>query len=121
MKLRAWSVLAAGFALTLVPIPAFPHHSFAAEFDINKPVTVTGTLTRVEWINPHVFLYVEAKDEAGKVENRQFEMDSPNGLLRRGWNRTSLQVGDTITLSGYLAKDGSRIGNARVIKLTDCR
>jgi DNA/RNA endonuclease YhcR with UshA esterase domain len=108
--------LVAGFLLAFLATPAFPHHSFAAEFDINKPVTVTGILTKVEWTNPHVFLYVETKDETGKVETWQFEMDSPNGMLRRGWNKTSLRVGESITVSGYAAKDGSRTGNARVIK-----
>ena len=121
MKLRALLVLTISFALTFAAIPAFPHHGFAAEFDIKKPITITGTLTKIEWTNPHAFLYIDAKDETGKVVNWAFELGSPNGLMRRGWTRHSLKVGDTITVDGYCAKDGSRIANARSVKLSDGR
>ena len=121
MKARSLSVLAAGLGLMLAAVPVFAHHSFAAEYDANKPITLSGTVTKVEWMNPHARFYLDVKDESGKVTNWEFELGSPNGLMRRGWTRNSLKLGDTITVNGYLAKDGSRLANARTIKLSDGR
>ena len=121
MKAGVLSVLAAGLGVILAAVPVFAHHSFAAEYDSNKPITITGTVTKVEWMNPHARFYVDVKDESGKVINWEFELGSPNGLLRRGWTRNSLKLGDTITVNGSLAKDGARLANARLITLSDGR
>jgi hypothetical protein len=112
-----------GLAIVLgaAAVPALAHHSFAAEYDSAKPVTLTGTVTKVEWMNPHARFYLDVKDEAGKVTNWEFELGSPNGLMRRGWTRNSLKEGDTITVAGSLAKDGSKLANARTVKLSDGR
>jgi hypothetical protein len=107
--------------LGLAAVPALAHHSFAAEYDAAKPVTLTGTVTKVEWMNPHARFYIDVKDDAGKVTNWEFELGSPNGLMRRGWTRNSLKQGDTVTVDGSLAKDGSSLANARTIKLADGR
>lgn len=107
--------------LGLAAVPALAHHSFAAEYDAAKPVTLTGTVTKVEWMNPHARFYIDVKDDAGKVTNWEFELGSPNGLMRRGWTRNSLKAGDVVTVNGSLAKDGSSLANARTIKLADGR
>jgi len=108
-------------ALGLTAMPALAHHSFAAEYDSAKPITLTGTVTKVEWMNPHARFYIDVKDDDGKVTNWEFELGSPNGLMRLGWTRNSLKDGDTVTVSGSLAKDGSKLANARQIKLADGR
>src|SRR5262245_21777816 len=108
-------VVAVGVAWAARPLTA--HHSFAAEYDANKPVTLKGTVTRVEWTNPHARFYVDVKDEKGRVVNWNLELASPNVLRRNGWKRDSLNVGDEITVEGSLAKDGSKMANARVVKL----
>lgn len=105
--------------LGLAAIPALAHHSFAAEYDAAKPVTLTGTVTKVEWMNPHARFYIDVKDEGGKVTNWELELGSPNGLMRRGWTRHSMKEGDTVTVNGSLAKDGSNLANARTVKLAD--
>src|SRR6202162_1130386 len=97
------------------------HHPFAAEYDDKNPVTLTGTVTKVEWMNPHARFYIDVKDESGKVTNWEFELGSPNGLMRKGWTRNSLKTGDTVSVEGYRAKDGSNLGNARSINLADGR
>jgi hypothetical protein len=97
--------------------PVMAHQSFAAEYDANKPVTLKGTVTKVEWTNPHARFYVDVKDERGRVVNWNLELASPNVLRRNGWKRDSLNVGDEITVEGSLAKDGSKMANARAVKL----
>ncbi len=107
--------------LGLAAVPALAHHSFAAEYDAAKPITLTGTVTKVEWMNPHARFYIDVKDEGGKVTNWELELGSPNGLMRRGWTRHSMKEGDTVTVQGSLAKDGSSLANARTVKLSDGR
>src|SRR5918993_2815670 len=94
------------------------HHSFAAEFDRNKPITLTGTVTKIEWTNPHVWFYINVKDEGGKVTNWGAEMGPPHGLQRRGWRRETLKIGEQVTVQGSLAKNGSKRMNARQVTLT---
>lgn len=118
MKMKL-AVLVAGLGMLVGAMPVLAHHSFAAEFDAAKPVTVTGTVTKVEWMNPHARFYIDAKDEAGKVVSWEFELGSPNGLMRQGWTRNSMKVGDQVTVDGFMAKDGSKLANARTIKTAD--
>jgi DNA/RNA endonuclease YhcR with UshA esterase domain len=94
------------------------HHNFRAEFDINSPFTVTGTVTRVEWTNPHTWFYVDVKDEKGVVTNWAMEMGSPNALMRAGWKRTSMNAGDAVSVDGYKSWDRKNTGNARTVILT---
>ena len=115
-------MLLSGVAGLLVSVmPASAHHAFAAEFDAKKGIKVTGTITKLEWTNPHAWLYVNVKDESGKLTNWSFELGSPNGLVRQGWRRTSLKEGDQVTIEGFLAKDGSNTANAHSVTLPDGR
>ena len=111
------SVFFAGLVLLLASVLAPAHHSFAAEFDANKPLKLTGTVTKLEWTNPHAWFYMDVKDESGKVANWGFELGSPNGLMRSGWNRNSMKVGDSVTVEASRAKDGSNNANARAVTL----
>jgi hypothetical protein len=114
MKHRVLAILVAAIGLIAAAIPAVAHHSFAAEFDSAKPVNLTGVVTKVEWMNPHTYFYVDVKDpQTGKVENWACEMGSPNGLTRQGWTRNTLHVGLVVTMEGTRAKDGSNRANAR--------
>src|SRR5688572_17838576 len=117
MKLSRY-LIAASLSLILGAAPLVAHHSYAAEFDREKRITLTGTVTKVEWANPHARFYFDAKDEkSGKVVNWNFELGSPNGLMRLGWNRNSLKIGAVITVSGTLAKNSPYIGNATTVTL----
>ena len=112
--------LAAGFALAarfaLVPgLPALAHHSFAAEYDSEKRVTITGKVLSVEWVNPHGWIHVAAIGPEGKVLDWACELGAPNGLYREGWSKNSVSKGDTVTVKGYLAKNGSPTINAVII------
>lgn len=115
------TVCAAAAALLLATMPISAHHAFSAEYDGNKSVTVSGTVARLEWTNPHVWLYVDGKDESGKVTSWSFEMGSPNGLIRRGWSRTELKKGDQVTVEGYRAKDGGNVANPSTVTMPDGR
>jgi hypothetical protein len=106
----------AGVAFVLAAAPVVAHHSFSAEFDASKTFKMTGTVTKVEWMNPHTFFYIDVKDEkSGKVTNWAMEMGSPNGLMRNGWTRNTMKTGDVVSVEGSLAKDGSPTGNARTV------
>jgi hypothetical protein len=108
------AVLAAAVA---VP-PVSAHHSFAAEYDNSKPLKLTGAVTRVEWMNPHAYFYIDVKDpETGRVANWAFEMGAPAVLQRSGWKRSSMKIGDVLIVEGWAAKDGAHHGNARVVTM----
>ena len=100
---------------TFTTFQAVAHHSFAAEFDGNSPLEITGTVIKVDWTNPHAYIFLEVENEQGDYEEWGFEMGSPNGLLRRGWTRNSLPVGTEVIISGTRARDGSLKGNAQTV------
>ena len=117
MRAKMLTVMAGGLMLAAVPMLA--HHSFSAEYDRAKSISLKGTVTKVEWMNPHARFYVDVKDDAGKVTNWEFELGSPNGLMRQGWTRNSLKPGDVITVNGSRAKDGSNLVNASNVAFED--
>ena len=116
-RLSALAVL----ALVIAPAAARGHHSFAAQYDSTKQVTLQGTITKVEWMNPHAYFYIDVADGAGKVENWAVEGGAPNVLYREGWKPNSLKAGDRVTILGSRARDGSRLVNALSFKLPDGR
>ena len=114
VKIAAFSVAA---ALLLATSSLIAHHSFAAEFDASKPLTLKGVVTKIEWANPHTYFYMDVTGSDGKAVNWGMEMGSPNGLMRQGWTRNTLHVGDEVMVEGSQAKDGAHVGNARAVTL----
>jgi hypothetical protein len=108
--------------LALCPVVAsYGHHSFSAEFDRDRPIELTGAVTKVEWTNPHARIYIAVQDADGKTVNWDFELGPPNGLMRQGWRRDSLREGHIVTINGFLSKDQEHVANARSVKLPDGR
>ena len=116
---RTLSVLVAGIGLLLAAVPVIAHHSFAAEFDANRPVKLRGTVTKMEWINPHSWIHIDVKNTDGSVSKWMVEGGAPNALLRRGWNKQSLLPGTEILVEGFQAKDGALRANGRDITFPD--
>jgi len=116
------SLFAAAIGLTLLTVvSASAHHSFAAEYDSTKPITVTGTVTRLEWTNPHARLYIDTKDDKGETVHWDFELGPPTSLMRRGWNRKSLLPGHVVTVEGFHSKTEQFVANASKVTLADGR
>ena len=108
-----------GVVVACLAVPIAAHHSWTAEYDAKKPVTVKGVVTKVEWTNPHVWFYVNVKDQkTGEVTNWGAEMGPPHGLQRRGWRRETLKIGEEVTVTGSMAKNGSKRVNARQVTMT---
>jgi len=118
MKARL-CVFAMGLMAAAVPMLA--HHSFSAEFDSSKPITLKGNVTKIDWLNPHIWIYLDVKDDAGKVAHWQCEGGPPNTLTRNGWTKNDLKSGDAVTINGTLAKDASNTCNASQVSLPDGR
>jgi hypothetical protein len=119
MKLNFFGVLAIGFGLLLTGVPASAHHSFAAEYDSSHVLTLKGTISKVEWTNPHIYIYVDVKDADGKVSTWALEGYPPNTLKRTGFTKDTLKIGDEITITAYKAKDGTNTGAGREITFSD--
>ena len=115
MKRSAFVWLAAAFLITAAPMLA--HHSFSAEYDSAKRVILKGIVSKVDWMNPHVYFYMDVKDDSGAITNWALEMGPPNGLQRSGWTRNTIKVGDEVIVDGTLAKDGSKQANARSVTM----
>lgn len=116
IKLLAMALGALG---ALASIQAAAHHSFAAEFDSNAPLHLTGTVVKVDWTNPHTYIFIEVENEEGDYEEWAFEMGSPNGLMRRGWTRNTLEIGTEVIVQGTRARDGSQKGNVQTVVIAD--
>ena len=119
MKMKSMIVVSS--MVVAAATQSFAHHSFAAEFDANKRVTLKGTVTKVDWRNPHIYVYLNVKDDTGKVTEWACEGGPPNVLLREGWTRNSVKEGDEVTIDGAVAKDGSKRCNSRSVNLADGR
>jgi hypothetical protein len=114
-------LVAASIALAAAAVPAWAHHAFASEFDAKKPVKFTGTVTKMEWINPHAWMHIAVKKPDGTVENWMIEAGSPNSLFRQGINKNTVRVGMQVVVDGYQARDGSRRANGRDVTLPEGR
>ena len=115
--------LAAAFlalTITTIELPLVAHHSFAAQYDRTKPVTLTGSVTRIEWMNPHVYFYMDVKESSGTA-HWAIEAGAPNTLYRAGWRKDSIKVGETVTVQGHLARDGTKLANMQTATLADGR
>lgn len=119
--MKSWGVILLAIAAMAATLPALAHHSFTAEFDGSKAVELKGVVTRIEWANPHVYFYMDVKDEKGNVVNWGCEVGGPGALHRQGWTRDSMKVGDQVTVYAYLARDGSKLADARRVILADGR
>jgi hypothetical protein len=121
LRKRMYPELVLGLALTGLPgaTEGFAHHSFASEYDRSKPVTLEGVLTKIEWENPHTWIWLDVKGEDGQVVHWAVEAATPNALIRAGWHKESLKVGDSVKVEGYLAKDASKTAAARIVTLPD--
>ena len=119
MRKGVFGFLGGALMLLMASTVASAHHAFAAEFDWKKPVTLTGTVTKVDWGNPHTHVFIDAKDESGKQAMWNLELGSPKALAKHGWARTMLKQGEQITADGWLAKDGSKSASAKSIKLAN--
>jgi hypothetical protein len=119
--MKRFNGIVAALAVCALPVSALAHHSFATQYDADKPVTLHGEVTRVEWTNPHARFYIDVADADGNVVNWNLELASPNVLSRNGWSRRALQPGDEVTVEGSLARDGSKMANARTVTLSDGR
>jgi hypothetical protein len=117
LKLARFAAIAALFPMAA----SYGHHSFSAEFDRDKPIKVTGTVTKVEWTNPHARIYLDVQDADGKTVSWDFELGPPNGLMRQGWRRDSLREGHVVTINGFRSKDQQNVANARSVHLPDGR
>ena len=115
-KISLLMLITCGLVLTEVSLA---HHAFSAVFDDKQPIKLTGAVTKVEWQNPHIWFYMDVKDTNGKTSNWGMEMASPNALIRAGWSRTSMKMGDMVAVEGFRAKDGSNTGNAQVVILAN--
>ena len=119
MKVKTFHLLL--LAAAMAGLPALAHHSFAAEYSIDQPITIKGTLTKVEWTNPHGWIYLDVKDDAGKVTNWSIEFGAPNALLRRGLRKTDFPMGVELLVKGYRAKNGTSTINGTTVKFPDGR
>jgi hypothetical protein len=120
MNRPALFIVTAVLAVAAAAVPQ-AHHSFAAEFDRDKTITVTGKVAKLEWTNPHARIYVDGTDETGKTQTWDFELGPPNGLMRNGWNRNSLKAGTQVKVSGFRSKTSTVVANARTVALADGR
>jgi hypothetical protein len=117
MKYKSLILAVAGLGLSLAASLSTAHHSFSVQFDAEKPIKLTGIITKVQWRNPHAWFYIDVEDDDGNIANWGMELGSPNILMRQGWTRSTLTVGEAIIVEGFHARDGSNTGNARVITL----
>ncbi len=120
MKNRAFAMLAVSMGVFAATVPLMAHHSFAAEYDANKKVTLKGVVTKVEWMNPHAYFYLDVKDEGSdKTINWALEMGPPRLLEKQGWTKNTMKEGDEVTVAATLAKDGNKQGNAQTVTMTN--
>ncbi len=121
MRVRRLSLIAVTILSVVAALPTWAHHAFAAEYDADKPFDLTGILTKVEWVNPHSWIYVDVTTAQGQVTSWQFEFGAPNALVRRGLHKSDLAIGQEVHVKGYLAKSGLPVGNATSVTLADGR
>jgi hypothetical protein len=115
LSILTLALIVTGISLLVATVPAVAHHAFSAEFDAETPVKLIGVVTKIVWMNPHTWFYLDVTDASGKVTNWGWEMGSPNGLMRAGWTRTSMKIGEVVTVEGSRAKDGSNTANVRAV------
>jgi hypothetical protein len=121
LKTTIFGSLTMALGLVAATVPVFAHHSFAAEFDGNKQIKLTGVVTKMDWVNPHAYIYLDVKGDDGAVVNWGIETGAPNVLYRMGWRKDDLKAGDAVTVEAFLAKDGSHTAAARSVKFPDGR